>query len=314
MVDSGRRVGGLGGARRIDRRTRRPGQHRRPRPRGRTAVRAHRGPAEPRCADLPPARDAAQAVRPRPHRAQRRALRDLGAHRRDQGRLVGRHRRRHRRAVLVLGQGSTRDAERPRLRRRPRRAAVEGRLIPRTAYLHAAARGGRADQRVQLSGVGVAREIRSRVPRRHADARQARHADGLPGGGVRAHPRRVGPAARGLAPDRERQRADPVRPPAPRRPRGLHRQRLHRRDAARPRLRADRRGALHERDRLDQRLDPRRRRDRGNAGVRRVRPPARDRDDLEGRAEVHRDPAGARARGIRRRPRRQPCARASTSA
>ncbi len=45
--------------------------------------------------------------------------------------------------------------------------------------------------------------------------------------------------------------------------------------------------------------------DRGHARVRRVRAPARDRDDLEGRAEVHRDPAGDRARGIRRRPRRR---------
>ena len=144
---------------------------------GRAGVRAHRGPAEPRRADLPPARDAAQAVRPRPHRAQGRALRDLGAHRRDQGRLVGRHRRRHRRAVLVLGQGPTRDAERPGVRRRPRRAALEGRLVPRPAHLHAAARRRRADQRVQLPGVGLAREVRTRVPRRHAHARQARDAD-----------------------------------------------------------------------------------------------------------------------------------------
>ena len=165
------------GARRVDRRARRPGQHGRPRPRRGAGVRAHGRAAEPRRAHLPPARGAAQAVRARAHRAQGRALRDLGAHRRDEGRLVGRHRRRHRRALLVLGQGPARDAERPGLRRRPRGAALEGRLIPRPAHLHAAARRGRADQRVQLPGVGVAREVRTRVPRRHADARQARDAD-----------------------------------------------------------------------------------------------------------------------------------------
>ena len=147
---------------------------------------------------------------------------------------LGRHRRRHRRAVHLLVEGSPRAAERPGLRRRPRRAALEGRLVPRPAHLHAAARRRGADQRVQLPGVGVAREVRAGVPRRRADARQAGHADRLPRRGVRAHPRRVGAAARGLAAARERQRADPVRPPAPRRPRRLHRQRLDGGDGCAP--------------------------------------------------------------------------------
>ena len=67
------------------------------------------------------------------------------------------------------------------------------------------------------------------------------------------------------------------------------------------RLGADRRRALHERDRLDQRERARHRRGRGHARVRRVRQAARRRDDHEDGAEVHRDPPGDRARGIRRR-------------
>ena len=265
------------------------------------------GPAEPRRADLPPARDAAQAVRARPHRAQGRALRDLGAHRRDEGRLVGRHRRRHRRAVHVLGQGPTRDAERAGLRRRPRRAALEGRLIPRTAHLHAAARRGRADQRVQLPGVGLAREVRARVPRRRADARQAGDADRLPRRGVRAHPRRVGAAARGLAAARVSGSVptlfDHLRlgdlvgftGSAPRPPR---------RCARTTRVQTGGVRFTSETDSINASIlgaDAIEGTPEFDAFVRQLV----DRDDLEGRAEVHRDPAGDRARGIRRRRRRR---------
>ena len=42
------------------------------------------------------------------------------------------------------------------------REPLEGRFIPRAAYLHAPARRRRADQRLQLPGVGVAREVRAR--------------------------------------------------------------------------------------------------------------------------------------------------------
>ena len=65
----------------------------------------------------------------------------------------------------------------------------------------------------------------------------------IPGRGDGAHPRRVGPAARGIAAARLGQRADPVRPPAPRRPGRVHRLGVDRRAAALARLGADRRRA-----------------------------------------------------------------------
>ena len=272
------------GARRVDRRGRRPGLDRGPRPRRRARVRPHRRAGLARRADLPPARRAAQADGPRPHRAQGRALRALEPHGRDEAGLLGRHRRRHRRALHLLGQGPPRDAELAGVRRRRGREPLEGRLIPRAAYLHPPARRGRADQRVQLPRVGLAREVRARVPRRRAHAREARDAHRLPRRGLRAHPRRVRPAARRLAAAGLGQRARPLRPPAARRPRRVHGLGVDRGAPARARLRADRRRAVHERDRLDQRERARHRCGRGHARVRRVREAARRGDDDEGRA------------------------------
>ena len=93
------------GARRVDRRGRRPRLDRGPRPRRRARVRPHRRAGLARRAHLPPARRAPQADGARPHRAQGRALRALEPHGRDEAGLLGRHRRRHRRALHLLGKG-----------------------------------------------------------------------------------------------------------------------------------------------------------------------------------------------------------------
>ena len=66
---------------------------------------------------------AAQGDGQAPHRAQGRALRALGPHRRDQARLGGRHRRRHRHGLLLRLQGHPRAAQRHHRPRRPGRAA-----------------------------------------------------------------------------------------------------------------------------------------------------------------------------------------------
>ena len=59
------------------------------------------------------------------------------------------------------------------LRRRPGRAARPARQFRRTARPHPAARRRGAGQRLQLPGLGDAREARARVPRRRAVGRQA---------------------------------------------------------------------------------------------------------------------------------------------
>ena len=72
--------------------------------------------------------------------------------------------------------------------------------------------------------------------------------------------------------------------------------------AAHPPQRAARRRAPQRRGRLAELLDPRpRRRPPDDAGVRPVRQGRRHRDDRQGRPEVHRDPARARAGGAGRR-------------
>ena len=154
------------------------------------------GQASPRHAHLPPACRAAQADGPAPHRAQSRAVRDLQQHRC--------HDRPTRGSTSTAASACSSPTRRKGRRELPNSVvyvdgpveiALEGRLLPRPAHLHAPARRRRADQRLQLPGVGVAREVRARVPRRRADRRETGHPDRLPRRGRRAHPRRVGPAA-----------------------------------------------------------------------------------------------------------------------
>ena len=290
------------GARRVDRRGGHPRLDRGARPRRRARVRAHGRAGQPRRADVPPAGGAAQADGARAHRAQGRALRAVEPHRRDEAGLVGRHRRRHRRALHLLGQGSARDAELQGLRRRRRREPLEGRLIPRTAYLHPPARRGRADQRVQLPGVGLAREVRPRVPRGRADAREAR--DARPA----TSPRRscASSSSRACCPTAPCSSSRAACPTSSTTFASATSSAFTGSASTAEKLRANdsvQTGGVRftsETDSINA-SRARHRRGRGHARVRRVREAARRRDDHEGGAEVHRDPPGDRARGIRRR-------------
>ena len=157
------------------RRTPRQGEHRGTGPRRRRGLRTHHRPGGTRQADLPPARAQAQGTGAVPQRPPRGVLRALGADRRHQDRLDGRHRRRHRRALHLRLQGPPRTAQRPGDRGRPHGGAVQGRLLRRRAHLHPHPRRRRADQRLQLPGLGHAGEARPRLHRRRAHHRQARH-------------------------------------------------------------------------------------------------------------------------------------------
>ncbi len=246
--------------RRVDRRGGRPHLGDRPRPVCDGRPRPYGRRTGHSRADVPPARQHPQGRRQAPRRGQGRALRTVRAHRRDAARLAGRHRRRHRHGVQLRQQGHPRAAQRHRDPRRRDRAARQDRRVPRPAPLHLAARRRRADQRLQLPGLGHAREARPGLPRRAPDDRQARQPDGLPDRGRRAPHHRVRPDARGLAAAAVRQ---PRRPARPARRAGLHRvHRLgqHRRDAAPAPLGAARRRAARRRGRLAQLLDPRPRR------------------------------------------------------
>ena len=68
--------------------------------------------------DVPPARAHAQGAGAVPDGAEGRALRGLGGDRRDEGRLVDRHRRRHRDVLRLRQQGPARASRRDVLRRR----------------------------------------------------------------------------------------------------------------------------------------------------------------------------------------------------
>jgi oxepin-CoA hydrolase/3-oxo-5,6-dehydrosuberyl-CoA semialdehyde dehydrogenase len=105
-------------------------------------------------------------------------LRLLRADRRHQDRLDDRHRRRHRRAVHVRLQGPAGAAQRPGGGGRAHGGAVQGRFLCRRAHLHPHPRRRRADQRLQLPGLGHAGEARSRFHRRCPHHRQAGHPTG----------------------------------------------------------------------------------------------------------------------------------------
>ena len=153
-----------------------------------------------------------EGARPRDHGAQGRAVRAQLPDRRDpQGRL-DRHRGRRRHALLLLVQGPPRAARRARAARRRAGDAVEERHLHRPARLHLAAGRRGPHQRLQLPGLGDAREARADPARGRAGDREAGLGDRLPGrGGVPDHDRSGHPAARRGAADRRRRRR-PVRP------------------------------------------------------------------------------------------------------
>ena len=227
-------------------RRRRAGQrHRRrddpPRPRRRDRFRRgararaphrRRGAARAR---LPAARGAAEGARRVPQREEGRALRDLAPHRRDAQRRLGRHRGRHRHALRLRVDGRQRAALGQRAARRAAgRARQEGQLR-RHPHPGAARRRRRPHQRLQLSGLGAAREVRADLPRRHAVHRQAGDRDQLPHRGAGADDDRLGAAAGGEPAARHRLDRRPARPAREQRRRHLHRLGRHGAEAARQR-------------------------------------------------------------------------------
>ena len=148
---------------------------------------------------LPAARGAPEGARRLPQRAQGSALRDLAPHRRDAQRQLGRHRRRHRHALRLRVDGRQRAAVGQPAARRPGGAARQEGPLRRHAHPGAARRRRRAHQRLQLPGLGPAREVRADLSRRHAVHRQAGDGDELSHRGAGAHDGGLGPAARRAA-------------------------------------------------------------------------------------------------------------------
>ena len=131
-------------------------------------------------------------------------------------------------------------------------------IVPRPAHLHPAARRRGADQRLQLPGVG--HRSRSSRPRSSPACRRIVKPATPTGYLAEACVRIL--VESGLLPDGSlqlvsRQRARPVRPPAARRPRRRSPAARRRRERLRAHDACDRRRAVHERDRLDQRLGAR---------------------------------------------------------
>ncbi len=143
-------------------------------------------------ADLPRAGADDQGARPRDHGPQGRAVRAQLPDRRDpQGRL-DRHRGRRRHALLLLVEGPPRASRRACPARRRSSRPVEERHLRRPAHLHPAAGRGGAHQRLQLPGLGNAREARADPARRRAGDREAGLGDRL--------------SDRGRVPDHDRSR------------------------------------------------------------------------------------------------------------
>ena len=155
-------------------------------------------------AALPRAGSDPQGARQPPERQTGTVLRHLGLDRGDQAGLDGRHRRRHRGAVHLRRQGPPGTAELHRAGRRSGRTARQDRPVRRPAHLHPAPRGGAADQRLQLPGLGDAGEARAGVPGRGADRRQAGIPDLLPGRGRGPGDHRLRAAAGGQPATRHR--------------------------------------------------------------------------------------------------------------
>ena len=117
--------------------------------------------------------------------------------------------------------------------RRPGDRARQEGPLRRHPHPGAARRRRGAHQRLQLPGLGPAREVRADLPRRHAVHRQAGDLDQLPDRGAGAPDDRVGPAARGQPAARDRRHRRPARPARELRRRHLHRLGRHRGEAAR---------------------------------------------------------------------------------
>ena len=163
-------------------------------------------------ARLPAARGAAEGARRLPQRAEGRALRDLAPHRRDAQRRLGRHRGRHRHALRLRVDGRQRAAVGQRAARRPAGRARQEGPVRGDPHPGAARRRRRPHQRLQLPGLGPAREIRADLPRRHAVHRQAGDGDELPHRGAGADDDGLGPAAGGQPAARDRLDRRPARP------------------------------------------------------------------------------------------------------
>ena len=198
--------------------------------------------------------------------------------------------------------------ELPSGQRRPRGSGGAARQegpLRRQPHPGAARRRRGAHQRLQLPDLGPAREVRADLPRRHAVHRQAGDRDQLPDRGDGADDGRVGPAAAGQPAARDRLDRRPARPARQPGRRHLHRLGRHRAQAARQPQPAGEVDPVQRRGRFAQRRDPRPRRAARRRGVRPVRQGGGARDDGEGGAEVHRDPARDRAAPAPRRARRE---------
>ena len=115
-------------------------------------------------------------------------------------------------ALQLRQQGRTGTAQRHDRARRLAGAARSRWDVRRPASLHVPARRRGADQRLQLPGVGDAREARPGLPGRAAEHRQAGQPDRLPHRGRRAPDHRVRHPARGCAAAAGGQRGRPARP------------------------------------------------------------------------------------------------------
>ena len=187
---------------------------RQPRPR----FQGHARPWPPRrrpgaaAADLPPARLHAEGPRQRDHGAQGGIVRAQLRDRRDPDRRLDRHRRRRRHALLLLLQGPARAAQPEGADRRRDGDPVARRHLRRPARLHPAAGRRRPYQRLQLPGLGHAREARADPARGRAGDREAGLLDRLSRrSGVPDHDRGER-AADGGAPVHRRIDRRPARP------------------------------------------------------------------------------------------------------
>ena len=129
--------------------------------------------------DLPRARAHAEGARQCGDGAQGGALRALLRHRRHPHRQLDRHRGRRGDALLLLVQGPARIAQRPCADRRRDGAALARRQLRRPARLHPAPGRRGPYQRVQLPGLGNARETGPDPARRGSGDREAGERDRL---------------------------------------------------------------------------------------------------------------------------------------
>ena len=152
-----------------------------------------------------------------------RAVSPLGQNGGDAHGLLDRHRGRCGGSAVLRKPCSPGTAERPHRPRRAGRESQPRRIVRGRPRAHAPHGRRGPDQRVQLPGLGDAREARAGLPRRRSDDRQARPGNGLRGRGGRSPHGRERTPARGIAAtDLRRPRRSPRAPRRPRQ-RGVHR-------------------------------------------------------------------------------------------